>query len=128
MATPIAFAAPGGRPALARALKEAGFAPEDPADLKRWLGESGPRALLIPLRSAADFDRLTAISAAYPGTVAVAEIAIPTAHNFREAIRAGARGVVPADASPDDVADIVQAAMIEQVLVPLTLLGALLRS
>jgi DNA-binding NarL/FixJ family response regulator len=128
MATPIAFAGPGGRPALATALKEAGFALEDPTDLKGWLGESGPRALVVPLRSPADVDRLTGIRAAYPDVVAVAELAFPTAHTFREAIRAGALGVVPAGASPDDVADILQAAMIEQVLVPLALLGAFLRS
>jgi DNA-binding NarL/FixJ family response regulator len=128
MAIPIAIAASGSRSALARALRHAGFVPEDPTDLREWLDTAGARAVLIPLRSPADFERLRSIRAVYPGVVAVAELAFVSSDSFREAIRAGAGGVVYGGARPEEVASIIHAAMNQQILVPLSLLGALLSS
>lgn len=128
MAIPIAIAASGSSSGLATALRHAGFAPEDPTDLREWLGAAAAPVVLIPLLSPADFERLRSIRAAYPGVVAVAELAFLNSDSFREAIRAGASGVVSGGARPDEIAGIIHAAMNQQVLVPLSLLGALLTS
>jgi DNA-binding NarL/FixJ family response regulator len=111
--------APSYRIGLGAVLRQGGFDPvEVPDDPMGWIAAPGCRALLLTVRSAADWEPLRRIAAAGADSIVVALVVDPTPDRHAEALRAGATAAIAWNASPDVILDVVRAAVRGYTLLP----------
>lgn len=103
-------------------LSEAGFAPEELEDLDTWLVAGGRRVVLAPLT---EVERLADLCAGNPDVAVVALLEDGSFDSYRTALRRGASGAVPWDATPARVVQVVRAAFDGQSLFPTPIARAL---
>ena len=113
------------RRGLAMGLADAGFSPEEPADLEAWADQDGERAVILSLADPGDFKRLKALSGSQPEVPVVALLIDARPDAYRWALQAGASGVLDRACQLDDVLDALHAALDGMCLLPSTVARAL---
>lgn len=115
---------------LSAALRDAGFAVDEPKDLRAWAEKAnGPRALIAgggtedePLDPIAECSDLLA---ELPQLIAVALLSEPTPSAYAIALRSGASGAISRDASLAEIIEAVRAAFAGRVVLPAAIASAL---
>lgn len=97
---------PAYRKGLAMALEEAGFAPEEPTDLRDWAESATRPLILVTIREEEDWDVI-------PGDVVSSGVPIvgllpsPTPQAYSAVLRHGATAAAPWDAPPEYIVHVV---------------------
>lgn len=97
---------PAYRKGLAMALKEAGFMPEEPANLREWVRSARSPLILLTIRGEADWD----IVPDNAGVPIVALLPSATPADYSAVLRRGATGAAPWDAAPEDIVRVLEGA------------------
>ena len=108
---------PSYRLGLAAAFQEAGFTPEEPADLDAWIRLPGPRVLLFTVGLADDYAIIRRFVQANPELLLIALLRDPTPDMYARALYAAA-GAVPWTSAPETVIEVVESARRGFVLLP----------
>ncbi len=116
---PVAIVEPAAayRRGLETTLRESGFDPQHPADVRSWAAEGGTRAVIVTVRSDADSE-LTSDLAALPDSVVVALVNGGAKGGFLEAMLRGCDGVADWNDQPEHIVAVVRAALDGHLLVP----------
>jgi len=109
---------PSYRLGLAAAFQEAGFTPEEPADLDVWIRLPGARVLLFTVGLADDYTVIRRFVEANPALLLIALLRESTAEMYARALYAGAAGAVPWASAPEAVIAVVESARQGYVLLP----------
>ncbi|GAA4474683.1 response regulator transcription factor [Phytohabitans houttuyneae] len=107
-------------------LREAGYEPEAPEDLLAWIRDEERKAIVITVRSDADWNLLDALHRATADVVVVALLDQLSVDASVRALRAGAACVIARDVSPSSLREAFSAAVRGQSLVPVEVLRALI--
>ena len=109
---------PSYRLGLAAAFKDAGFTPEEPADLDVWIRLPGQRVLLFTVGLADDYTIVRKFMEASPALLVIALLRDATPEMYAQALHAGAAGALPWTSAPDAVVAVVKSAQRGYVLLP----------
>lgn len=109
---------PAYRKGLAVALEEAGFSPEEPADLREWVTSASAPLILVTIRDEQSWDVVPRDVVA-PGVPIVALLPSPTPEAYSAALRQGATGAAPWDASPEYIVHVLDDAIDGLAVLPL---------
>lgn len=107
----IADPLPAFRRGVIEILRDAGFDPEAPEDVLAWVHDEVPKAVVITVRSDADWELLETLHRAATGTVLMVLLEPVTVEASVRALRSGAVCAVARDAGPDVLRDSFRAAM-----------------
>lgn len=109
---------PTYRKGLAVALEEAGFQPEEPADLFEWVASALRPLILVTIRDEPDWEAvpLDANGVCVP---VVALLPSPTPAAYAAVLRHGATGAAPWDAAPEHIVRVLDAAAEGLAVLPL---------
>lgn len=113
------------RRGIQAALTDAGFAPDAPENLVRWVREGQRKAVFLALDEPADWKLLADLVGAAPDILVVALLADPNVPTYVRAYSAGAVAVLPRDATPAAVHQALAAALDGRSLVPIDVLRAM---
>jgi len=118
------------RRGLRSVLGEAGLRAEvfdalTPDDLRGWLTHDEQRVVLLTLQCAADWDLLADLGRSRPEAILVAVLADLSIDAYVRAVRAGAAVAVGREADPDQLLDVVRAAIAGLSILPLAVVRAL---
>ena len=109
---------PSYRLGLAAAFQEAGFTPEEPADLDVWIRLPGARVLLFTVGLADDYTIIRRFVEANHALLLIALLRDSTPEMYARALYAGAAGAVPWTSAPEAVIAVVESARQGYVLLP----------
>jgi DNA-binding NarL/FixJ family response regulator len=102
-----------------------GLADDPPDDLLSWADDVQQRVVFLTLQSPEDWQHLADIVAARTDLVVVAVLTEASTAMYVRAIVAGAAGVMPRDAAPEETRRVFQAAVAGESLLPLEVVRAL---
>lgn len=116
---PVAVVEPAAayRRGLEAALRDDGFDPQQPADVRAWAADGGRRAIVIARRSDADA-ALTAELTTIAEAVVIALVPGGAKGGFLEAIQSGCDGVADWDEQPENIVAVLSAALESSYLIP----------
>lgn len=117
---------PAYRLGLVAALRDEGFNAEAVLDAAAWGDLPGRRALLVSVSLPEDSAALASLKAANEEVVLVALLREVGPRTYEEALRAGASGAASWEAPPEMIIKVLQAALDDQCLLPVTLARGLL--
>ena len=103
---------------LGSALAAVGFIIEDVGDLRAQPVLTEVDALLLTVRSAADWQVLREVAGANSALKLIALLVDATPDRHAEALRCGADGVVAWDGSPEEIIPVVRAALESRTVLP----------
>ena len=109
---------PSYRLGLSAAFADAGFRPEEPADLDDWARLPGPRGVLVTVTAVEDCQGIQRLVAENDELIVVALLRQPTPEMYVRALQAGASGVASWTSAPETVIEVMRSARQEQVLLP----------
>ncbi len=109
---------PAYRKGLAIALEEAGFAPEEPADLGDWVECAPAPLILLTIRDEANWEVVPRDVVA-SGVPIVVLLPSPTPQAYSAVLRHGAAGAAPWDASPEYIVHVLHNATEGLAVLPL---------
>lgn len=121
----VADPLPVFRRGVMQILREAGYESEAPDDLLAWIRDEQTKAVIITVRSEADWHLLEALHRSTADVVLVALLDQVSVAASVRALRAGAACVVSRDTSPAALSEAFSAAVRGQSLVPVEVLRAL---
>lgn len=98
---------PAYRKGLAVALDEAGFIPEEPDDLRKWILDSMSPIILVTIRDDVDWQVVPA-EAIRTGVPVVTLLPSPTPAAYSAVLRHGAAGAAPWDAAPEEIVRVLR--------------------
>lgn len=110
--------APAYRRGLADALRRAGFSPEEPDDVERWVTQEGGRAVFFRAELPEDHATSARLRALAPGLIVVALLIRPDVDAYVAALNAGASTAAPWDAEPETLLRILQASVDRYTMLP----------
>jgi DNA-binding NarL/FixJ family response regulator len=121
----VADPLPAFRRGVMEILRDAGFAPEAPDDVLAWANDDVPKAVVLTIRSDADWELLETLHRAAAEVVLMALLEPVTVEASVRALRSGAVCAVSRDASPATLQDAFRAAMQGRSLLTVEVLRAL---
>lgn len=110
---------------LAVTLRDLGHPVDIPADLLGWSRQPGDLVVFLALSHDADWGLLAALLNVRADAVVVGIVADPDVDHVVRAVAAGAVGLMPRDAGPAVVADVVRAALDGHSRIPVAVLRSL---
>jgi DNA-binding NarL/FixJ family response regulator len=124
---PVAVAdqVPAYRRGLVRALAEAGFEAEETEEIDAWIAQAGRRGLVFTVTGHEDSAVVTKCRVAAPDLVVVALLREPTTDMYLELLQAGAAGVAPWDAALETLVKVVQCAVENHCMLPVSVAQAM---
>jgi DNA-binding NarL/FixJ family response regulator len=106
-------------------LSHVGFEPETPEALLAWIRREQHPVVLLTLESANDWNVLAELRNVDARALAVAVLVDPTIRCYMRAISAGAAAVVPRDALPETILQLVESAVAGRSVLPIEVVRAL---
>jgi DNA-binding NarL/FixJ family response regulator len=106
-------------------LTDAGFRPEAPEDLLRWIAEQDPRVILLTVLSHREWALMRQLTEADAELILVALLAEAQQDNYVRAIAEGAASAVPRNATPETVLEVFKHAVRGITLLPTGVVRAL---
>lgn len=110
---------------LVATLGDAGYQACIPQNLLTWLPAIETPAVMMAVADAAAWSTVEEILRVRPDTVIVAVLSTLDVSAYAHAVTSGAVGILPRDASPATVCDVVRAALSGRSLVPVEVVRAL---
>jgi DNA-binding NarL/FixJ family response regulator len=108
-------------------LRDSGFEVEAPDDIIAWIRDDQMRVILLTIFASDDWELLERVLQVRSGTVVLAVLEAAGTDAYVRALRAGASGVIPRDASAGAVREAVVAALNNRCVLPTEVLHALVR-
>lgn len=117
---------PAYRRGLAVALEEAGFSPQEPAQLRDWVRSVVGPLIVVTVRGDADWEAVCpeVLGSQVP---VVALLPSPTPEAYAAALDRGATGVAPWEAAPEEIVRVLHAAADGLAALPLDVARSLAR-
>lgn len=113
------------RRGLGSVFAAAGYAIQDVDDVRVQAVLGDLHAVLLTIRSASDWQVVREVLTVNPGVKLIALLVDPTPDRHAEALRAGAHGVVPWEATPETILAVMQAALDGNALLPTSVAQAI---
>jgi DNA-binding NarL/FixJ family response regulator len=107
------------------ALGGSGLEVDTPEDLLSWIREEQRRVVFLTLQAASDWSLLAELRMHYADVIVVALLDDTTVRTYVQAILAGAATVIPREASPEVVRQVLEAAVAGKSFLPLEVVRAL---
>lgn len=111
---------------LMATLRDEGLAAVVPDDLLAWIRAPGTALVLLTVADGHDWARLADVLSARPDTLVIAVLAEIDLSTHVRALSSGAVGVLPRDASPSTVREVVGAAARGNSLIPVEVLRGIM--
>lgn len=110
---------------LISTLRDDGHTADAPENILEWVNGPGTPVVLLTVAGGRDWALLADVLRVRPDTVAVTVLAEANHTAYARAVAAGAAAVLPRDASPAAVRDVVRAAVNGRSLLPLEVLRSI---